>query len=179
MPRLLLALLLATGCTQSATALRSSDASTDVVTLDPPDGGVIANLCAHPELFDGAEVTLTVTGIQRSNPSCTAAGCIADAGVDGADGGIGGCCNSCDAYWVLPCPSEGQIALFGYDFNCYGNECSLNCALSLSPSDAVRLHATVHTGGVPGSCCAPVRFGISANATLNVIDYTVTSQPDS
>lgn len=112
-------LALAAGCTQSATALQTFDASVDVVTFVEPDAGMIANLCAHPERFEGAPVALTVTGIERTTPSCTAVACGGPDG-GGADGGgidtgVHTCCNDCTAYWVLPCPGGGQLGLVGND----------------------------------------------------------------
>lgn len=176
-------LVLAAGCTTSVTALETIDASVDAVTYVEPDAGMIANLCAHPDLFEGAVVALTVTGIQRTTPSCTAVACGGPDG-GGADGGgidtgAHTCCNDCTAYWVLPCPGGGQLGLVGNDFWCQGSECSLNCTLSLLPSDTVSLHATAHSGGLSGSCCSPIRAGLEANATLTILDYTVTTLPDS
>jgi hypothetical protein len=165
---------LAPGCVQNATALETFDASIDAITYVEPDGGTLANLCAHPELFDGTEVEMTVTGIQRTPMNCTAVGC-------GSDGGAPACCNDCDAYWVLPCASGGQLAFIGGadGFRCFGNECALNCTPHLVPSDTLSFRATVHLGGVMGSCCAPVIIGTDALATFEIIDYTVTSLPDS
>jgi len=164
---LALAALFALGCTQNVTALESVDAAIDAVTV--PDGGIIANICDQPELFDGMMVEMSVTGIQQTTRRCTGE---CDAGY---------CCTvGCQAYWVVPCAGGGQLTFSQDDggFGCFGNMCDPNCRPSLVPSDVLTFTAVVHVGGRQGYCCPEV-FGVDAIATFDVSTYTVTSLPDS